>query len=283
MFNALYQRGYFISIGGQGKMFTLRQGNNIGEEWHIQNLGHDMQTAEKRAKEITGFDLEAPSMILNPLASKVTWDEAKLPYGKHKGRFLSEVVNDDLGYLVWWSNRAKEFYESCPNERVKRFDKLVMETPEVIAEIEKRDAAYAVRKAQWEAEAQALRESSVHLGEVGERIQFTGTITFEKSFENEWGYSYLTKIRTDEGSEVIYWNLIPCLVNDVRECAAKPTTKMDATKGDRVTFFAKVKKHDEYNGVKQTVVQRATKGKLLGASEETARQLEVFGYELIAD
>lgn len=272
MFNALPDRGYSISIGGQHKMFTLRQGNQLGEEWHICNLAHTWEEAERKAFERTGIHLPAPECTLNPLATQVTREEATMPYGKHKDRLVLEVAEDDLGYLVWWALKAKDFYESDPNARVKRVDRFIMELPEVVEEIERREAAKAEREAKWQAEKEALRASSKHLGTIGERIQFTGTITFTKSFENDYGVGFMSKVITDDGSEVMYWNLF---MLDASELGFSDN-KLDGDKGDRITFFAKVKDHGEYDGVKQTVVSRATRGKLLEAGETNSEYIKRF-------
>lgn len=271
--NTLPQNGYYIDIGGQHKMFTLwKKAPFSSSHMYIQNLAHTWEEAEAKAFEVTGFHLEAPACILDPLATQITRGDATMPYGKYRGRLVEDVVEDDIGYLVWWASRSKEFYESDPEARVKKIDKIIMELPEVTAELERRELARKEREAKWAAEKEAVRQSSRHLGTIGERIQFTGVITFTKSFENAYGIGWMTKVLTDDGCEVMYWNLLGL---DAKEIGFEHH-KLDGAKGDRVSFFAAVKDHGEYDGIKQTVVKRATKGKLLCPGEETTTYLQTY-------
>lgn len=272
MYNVLGDNGYFIAIGGQGKMFTLRKCNRLGEEWHIQNLAHTWEEAEAKAFERTGFHLPAPECTLNPLASHMTIEDAKMPYGKYKDCLVTDVVKEDLGYLVWWTNRAKEFYESDPNAKVKRLDKIIMEIPAVVEELTRRENAHKEREAKRQAENEALQASSKFIGTIDERLQFTGTIVFTKSFENAYGIGHMTKVHTDDGSEVMYWNIIGLDASDL----GFTDHKLDGNVGDKVTFYAAVKDHSVYNGIKQTVVKRATRGKLIEAGKETANYINMF-------
>lgn len=268
----IINKGYYIAIGGEGKMFTLRQtAAYSNHDVHIQNLGHTVEVAEQRAFEVTGFKLEAPALNLNALASQVTLEDATLPYGKYRGELVVNIVEEDLGYLVWWANRAKEFYANDLNSKPSRLDRIIMEHPAVVEEIERREAAYKARQAKWKAEKEALQNSSKHIGEIGVRQEFVGTVTFTKSFENDWGIGFMTKLVTDDGNEVMYWNIIGADASEFNFDG-----KIDADKGDRVSFFAKIKDHGEYDGVKQTTVQRATKGKLLEAGESTKNYLSRY-------
>jgi uncharacterized protein (DUF3820 family) len=263
----LPDNGYHIEIGGEGKMFTLRKmAPYSNSDHHIQNLAHTWEEAEAKAFAITGFHLEAPAVMLNPLATQVTRGDATMPYGKYRGRLLTEVIEEDLGYLVWWSLKSKDFYESDPTANVKRFDRIVMELPEVLTEIECREKAKAEREAKWKAEAEAMQKSSRHLGTIGERMEFTGTVVFEKSFDTEYGVGFMTKVHTDDGCELMYWNIFGLDASELGYTHGK----LDSQKGDRITFFAAVKDHSEYNGIKQTVIKRATRGKLLEAGKENA-------------
>lgn len=272
MYMQLPDRGYFISIGGEHKMFTLRQGNMAGKEWHIQNLAHTWEEAEQRAFEVTGFHLAAPECILNPLASHITRSDATMPYGKYRGRLVTEIIDEDVGYLVWWAERCISFYAENKDQPVKRIDRIIMELPEVTEEIKRREELRAAREAKYEAERQKLRESSQYLGTIGERIQFTGTIAFVKHGGDEYRPWTLTKLITDEGSVVTYWNSYGM---DATELGFEHH-KLTGERGDRLTFFAAVKNHEEYNGIKQTVVGRATRGKLLCPGDDTVVYLKNY-------
>jgi hypothetical protein len=88
------------------------------------------------------------------------------------------------------------------------------------------------------------KANSNHIGQVGERVELTGTVRFVTAGEGVYGVWVMTCVDTDNGV-VIYWNSLK-----------------GAKKGDSVTFFAKIKDHSERDGEKQTIVQRATKIKV---------------------
>ena len=103
-----------------------------------------------------------------------------------------------------------------------------------------------VRAEKWEAEKQAKyaakREeelaASAWVGEVGNRQDFTLTVERTVSYDNDYGTTYINVCKTAEGAVVVYkgsagWN-------------KSETLKVKAT----------VKEHSEYNGVKQTIIQR---------------------------
>ena len=90
-------------------------------------------------------------------------------------------------------------------------------------------------KAKW-AEQSAKRK---HVGEVGDKKFFVdGTISFVRSFEGKWGITYLTLIRDADDNTIKYMG------------------KHVGEKGQKITMTATVKAHEEYNGEKQTVVNR---------------------------
>lgn len=272
MFNQILDRGYFISIGGDRKMFTLRQGNALGHEWHIQNLSHTWEDAEAKAFEVTGFHLPAPECILNPLKSHETIDTALMPWGKYKGQNINEIAVFDLQYLNWMVTNDEEVAESDPDHKTDRTIKLIAKIPKLIEFRAEQARIKSEREAKWKAEREALQASSKHLGTIDERIKFTGTVTFTKFFENEWGYGSMTKVITDCGSEVMYWNTFGVDASELGFTGHK----LDAAKGDRIEFMAAVKAHGEYEGTKQTTVKRATKGKLLSAGKETADYINTY-------
>ena len=84
-------------------------------------------------------------------------------------------------------------------------------------------------------------DDSEHIGEVGKREAFTGKVLFTKGLDTEWGHTLLTKFITPEG------NLITVFGGNWVD---------DPQKGDSKTFVGTVKKHDEYQGVKQTLLNR---------------------------
>jgi len=85
------------------------------------------------------------------------------------------------------------------------------------------------------------RTPSIYLGIVGEKVEFDATVVFMKEFQTQFGWSCLVKFVTDNGNVVNWWSSVT----------------PSCTKNDKVTVKGKVKKHDEYKGIKQTTITYA--------------------------
>lgn len=105
---------------------------------------------------------------------------------------------------------------------------------------EERDAARAAKEA-------ARAATSKHVGIVGERREFTATIVGIPSWDNNYGTVHCHLMQDADGNTIVWKASGTYLrLDDIK-----------AEKGDTVTFFATVKKHDMRNNVAQTVVTRA--------------------------
>lgn len=83
-----------------------------------------------------------------------------------------------------------------------------------------------------------LNATSAHIGAVGDRIEIVGTIERVITTESFYGIKHINIIRCNDGNVVLYrGNYI-------------------GGKDDAVHIMATVAEHTEYNGVKQTIVQR---------------------------
>lgn len=81
---------------------------------------------------------------------------------------------------------------------------------------------------------------SGHVGAVKERIEFSGVVEFETEREGYYGTTHVIKFRDDSGN-VLTWFA---------------SGLQDVARGDMVRVVGTVKKHDEYRGVRQTVLTR---------------------------
>lgn len=80
--------------------------------------------------------------------------------------------------------------------------------------------------------------ASVHIGAVGDRIEIEGTIERIVSVETQFGIMNVNVIRCGNGNVVVYrGNYL-------------------GSKGEPVHMMATIADHTEFNGVKQTIVQR---------------------------
>lgn len=126
-----------------------------------------------------------------------------------------------------------------------------------------REAERAEREAQWAKEREERRKAeearkaiSQHVGNVGERI--TATVTLEKKVTYEvpsyMGFGKDTKwiyIFKDESGNKFVWKTSKPFWLDGDDGYMKPVSE-----GDTVKIKGTVKEHGEYNGERQTEIQR---------------------------
>ncbi len=96
---------------------------------------------------------------------------------------------------------------------------------------------------------------SQHVGEVKQRLDIEGEVTFVRSFDSRFGVTTLVKLADDAGN-IFTWFA---------------STAPEVTVGDKVKVRGTVKKHDDYKGVKQTVLTRC---KLEVVEEQLAEAVE---------
>jgi hypothetical protein len=113
------------------------------------------------------------------------------------------------------------------------------------------------QQAERQAEFDAEKLKSNHIGTVGERIQFEATVVFKVQLESGHGYS------TQDGAAIVhypdYFYIVGMKSGDDMIIYKGTGELSNAKKGDTVSFMAKVKEHGERDGQKQTIVQRPTK------------------------
>lgn len=102
------------------------------------------------------------------------------------------------------------------------------------------------RKASYKAKDAELNLTRVYLGEVGKPITVTGTLKAIVEFGTDFGITKLHIFHDAAGNVIV-----------VKGNGAF----FECGKGSTVTFVATVKQHKEYQGTKQTVVNRPRKAK----------------------
>jgi hypothetical protein len=91
-----------------------------------------------------------------------------------------------------------------------------------------------------EVERKHAAETSNHFGEVGKREVFTLTVSTIFETENQWGVTRIVKFLSEEGNRAVWFS------------SKDPKVEIGGTYKVKAT----VKKHDEYQGVKQTTLTR---------------------------
>ncbi len=111
--------------------------------------------------------------------------------------------------------------------------------------------------AAWIIERNAERavqdSTSAYVGDIKDRIEFEAMVEFTKEFDGFYGTSTVIKLRDLDGN-VFTWFATGC---------------HDVNRGDRVSIKGTVKKHEVYQGTKQTILSRCkiTKFTILTADE----------------
>lgn len=103
------------------------------------------------------------------------------------------------------------------------------------------------RKLDKEAELhiERAKKDRKHLGIIGERTHFTGvTVKSIRSFDGDWGVRTMIRFEDADGSVLVFWK----------------SGDTDWEEGETLDITATVKKHEDWKGIPQTVIQRATKG-----------------------
>lgn len=89
-------------------------------------------------------------------------------------------------------------------------------------------------------EMEIERLNSSHFGEVGKRMNFEASLVFMKTLDGMYGTTYMHKFITADGNVAVWFG----------------SKDLDLKEGETTKLRATVKKHDERNGVKQTVITR---------------------------
>ena len=100
--------------------------------------------------------------------------------------------------------------------------------------------AQRAKRLAWKKDKILTKNSSEFVGQVKDRGTFDLTLTFRKGFETDFGVSFLNTLKDAQGNVFTYWGNS---LNDVEE-------------NSTITVKATIKDHREYDGTKQTVINR---------------------------
>ena len=100
--------------------------------------------------------------------------------------------------------------------------------------------AQRAKRLAWKKDKILTKNNSEFVGQVKDRGTFDLTLTFRKGFETDFGVSFLNTLKDAQGNVFTYWGNS---LNDVEE-------------NSTITVKATIKDHREYQGTKQTVINR---------------------------
>ena len=104
----------------------------------------------------------------------------------------------------------------------------------------KMSAAYWPNRRKWKKEKIQTKNNSEFVGQVKDRGTFDLTLTFRKGFESDFGVSFLNTLKDAQGNVFTYWG----------------NSFLDVEVDSKITVKATIKDHREYQGTKQTVIDR---------------------------
>jgi uncharacterized protein (DUF3820 family) len=244
---------FYISTGAKNARYTLRFVRSVEGGTGYENfdryvcvLADNVETAiakatdyferfKSRVGETACFKLEFCNMPDNETYSrrgKLSVRDTQnledieagiLPFGKHRGM---RIENAPENYVLWLADQANKGEEQT----------------EVMSVLSAVALGVALQKdyiAKREEKRESLRQSSGHIGNVGDRLTFTATITGSFQKYNEYtNESYHIVKLLSEGNVLTY------VGNELGKV------------GETLEFKATVKSHDEYQGLKSTKINR---------------------------
>ena len=249
---------YFISSGRKNAMYTLRVSRNGGLyaiDNYICNLSTDPDKAEEKAREyydrwvqrhgeteyfkpvFAGFaDFELferkGKLSVRDTEMLETVESGVMPFGKHVNKRFEDLP---MNTVLWWADQGKE--EGFENKG-EVFQAVCAACVGVAL-----DKDYIAKRAEMRQERIDRDNLSDYVGELKQRLDFDGVIEavadcgMQQVSWNGWTEKYMNKIRVGNNI-VVYFG------------------KRMGEPGEAIKFRATVKAHQEYNGVKQTVVNR---------------------------
>jgi len=198
---------------------------------------------EKRlAKRIAQFDVNAEQLpeLLALRKAKEDWSELCTQYVKDHG-----LEFDYVGQCLQ-GRKAEQAYsewrrKNDPNHHL--LNDLFSKAYEFLLTEKQCDLFRSVSE-QWakkQADRQARRESSSHQGVIGDKLAVTAKVTFTKECFNDWGSTTLIKATDEHGNVFLTFYSGSAYIPE---------------KDETVLIKGRVKDHDEYDGVPQTVLTR---------------------------
>lgn len=249
---------YFISSGRKNAMYTLRverHGGDFFTDHYICNLSTDPDKAEEKAREyfdrwsarhceteyfklvfagFADFDLFTRRGKLSVFDTErlELVEQGIMPFGKNKDK---KFVDLPMNTVLWWADQSKE--ENI-DEKGEVFQAVCAACMGVALEND-----YIAKREEIRQERLERNTRSEYIGEIKQRLDFEGKIEAVASC----------------GLQQVAWNsVIEKFMNKiiVGDNVVVYFGKQLGEPGEEINFRATVKAHEEYNGVKQTIVNR---------------------------
>jgi len=173
-------------------------------------------------------------------------DHNILRFGKYKGMTIEDVKKEDTDYLVWI---VQNMTAKAHARTIKLIEEAIKgELAQVEEVIEKQE--------ELEKQKEEKRMSSIHISQVGRRIELELTHTGNYSWDSMYGTQTLYFFEDSDGNAFV-WKTTSGLSREVPiEEGSSICSYKSVEKGEIVKIRATIKGHDEYKGQKQTTLTR---------------------------
>lgn len=251
---------YFISSGRKNAMYTLRVSRSGGagmyaSDNYICNLSTDPDKAEEKAREYFDrwvsrhgeteyfkpvfagyadfglFERKGKLSVRDTEMLELV-ESGVMPFGKNINKRFEDL---SMNTVLWWADQSKE--ENI-TEKGEVFQAVCAACMGVAL-----DKEYIAKREELRQERIDRDNLSEYVGELKQRLEFDGVIEavadcgMQQVSYNGWIEKYMTKFRV--GNDIVVY-----------------FGKRMGEPGEAIKFKATVKAHQEYKGVKQTVVNR---------------------------
>ena len=290
------REGYYIATGAGAKKYTLRHwyyefdsysGGDRLKDYHVETYGQDLDVAKEKAKQTLGYVPEVRATEVGKITQQLTYQH--MPNGQYQGRHFKEVP---INYLTWWMENYKDaasyqkiiadikvYLQEKIKDAIANYDKITFgkykDTPmdkvptDYLAwlwkggndavvrgaaelELEKRgEIINGKSKAEIDQEERKKKEAERRttagwIGSIGDKVELEVQYINDVSYASNWGTVYITRFFDRNGNTIIY--------------KGKPFQYGSSIggfdKGDWILISATISAHNEYNGEKQTIIQR---------------------------
>lgn len=225
----LVNNGGFFKSSGQAAFFEKRISYNSN------HIGPD--TAWDNSVKIA----EGQYAVICEGLIGITGDDSS--WGSRARRKAWIFLMDNMGVVAMFIGRCKHYSDGSAPNGEKTVREFIRDDDGRAQELAK---SWADERAAKTKAIGDKRAASQHVGEVGERILIEGFARLITSFDNAYGTSYMYMIEDANGNAYKF--------------IGKGIHTSEQSADRRIAFKVKakftVKAHDEYNGQKQTVVNR---------------------------
>ncbi len=153
------------------------------------------------------------------------------------------------------------FIQRLLSDREVHGDRLQQIQDEIEFGLSSREASAFIEELKhlpWISKADKPESTKGFLGAVGEKISFSGVVTFTKEIDGRYGTKLLVAFRSDSGH--------------VAKTFGTGSSLWDLESGDRVTVQGSVKSHENYQGEDQTMLTRVKVSVAASQREEREAQ-----------